>query len=172
MGNKKIKTRLILCSLPPDSPCKLDVLGHDCDPLGMNGTQVGVLKQANKVRLARFLKSTDGRTLKPQVSLEVLRDFPDQALKRQLADQQLGRLLVPPDLPQSNSSRPVSVRFLDSPGGGRTLPGSFGGQLLPGRFATSGLASSLLGTSHGLPNKDATNYSKKSSQSVSAGGKI
>lgn len=45
----------ILCTLASDSPGQLNVFGHDGDPLGMDGTQVGVLKQANKVCLTGFL---------------------------------------------------------------------------------------------------------------------
>ena len=38
----------------------------------------------------------------------------DQALERQLADQQLGGLLVLPDLTQGDGSGPVPVRLLDT----------------------------------------------------------
>ena len=85
----------------------------------------------------------------PEVGLKVLCDLPHETLEGQLADQELGRLLVPeeveykdtstlprhppPDLPQSNSARSVTVGLLDSSSGGSRLPGSFGGQLLPGR---------------------------------------
>lgn len=34
---------------------QLDVLGHDGDTLGVDGAQVGVLKQADQVSLASFL---------------------------------------------------------------------------------------------------------------------
>lgn len=57
MVNEEIKARqMSLCSLPSDPPRKLDVLGHDRDPLGVNGTQVGVLKQADEVSLTCFLR--------------------------------------------------------------------------------------------------------------------
>ena len=38
-----------LGTFPTDSPGKLDILGHDGDTLGMDGTQVSVLKESNKV---------------------------------------------------------------------------------------------------------------------------
>jgi len=38
-----------LGSLASDSSGKLDVLRHDCYTLGMDSTQVGIFKQANKV---------------------------------------------------------------------------------------------------------------------------
>jgi len=40
-----------------------------------------------------------------------LSDLTNQPLERQLADQQLGGLLVLPDLTQGDSSRPVPVRL-------------------------------------------------------------
>ena len=73
----------------------MDVLGHNGDPLGADGVQVGVLEQADEVGLGRLLQGHHGGALEPQVGLEVLGDLPDQALEGQLADQQLGGLLVP-----------------------------------------------------------------------------
>ena len=84
-----------LCTLATDPPGQLDVPGHDGDPLGVDGAQVGVLKQSHNVSLAGLLKSHDGRALEPQVSLEVLGDLTDQTLEGQLADEQLSGLLVP-----------------------------------------------------------------------------
>ena len=78
-----------------DPPCQLDVLGHDGDTLGVDGAQVGVLKQANQVSLAGLLKSHHSRALEPQVSLEVLSNLTNEPLEGQLTDEQLRRLLVP-----------------------------------------------------------------------------
>ncbi|KAF3853070.1 hypothetical protein F7725_013758, partial [Dissostichus mawsoni] len=49
-----------------------------------------------------YLKSSDGGALEAQVGLEVLSDFSHQALEGKLSDQQLCRLLVTTDLPQSH----------------------------------------------------------------------
>ena len=138
-----------LSSLSTDPPGKLDVLGHDGDPLGVDGAQVGVLKQTNKVGLAGLLEGHDGGGLEPEVSLEVLCDLSHQTLEGQLADEELSGLLVSPDFTESHSSGPVSVGLLDSSGGGGRLPGSLGGELLPGSLSSGGLTGSLLGTSHG-----------------------
>jgi len=137
-----------LSTLATDPPGQLDVLGHDGDPLGVDGAQVGVLKETNQVGLAGLLESHDSRALEPQVSLEVLGNLPDQALEGQLADEELSGLLVPPDLTEGHCARPVPVGLLDTPGGGGTLPSGLGGQLLPGGLASSGLPSGLLGASH------------------------
>ena len=138
-----------LSTLSTDAAGQLDVLGHDGDTLGVDGAQVGVLEQTNQVGLAGLLEGHDGGALEPQVSLEVLGDLTDQTLEGQLADEQLGGLLVPPDLTEGDCAGPVPVGLLDTPGGGGGLAGSLGGQLLPGGLASGGLTGGLLGTGHG-----------------------
>ena len=137
-----------LSSLSTDPPGELDVLGHDGDPLSVDGAQVGVLKQTNKVGLAGLLEGHDGRGLEPEVSLEVLGDLSHQTLEGQLADEELSGLLVSPDLTESHSSGPVSVGLLDSSGGGGGLPGGLSGELLPGSLSSGGLTGGLLCTGH------------------------
>ena len=138
-----------LGALTADTAGQLDVLGHDGDTLGVDGAQVGVLKQTDQVGLTGLLQSHDGRALEAEISLEVLGNLTDQALEGELADEQLGGLLVSPDLTESHCSRPVSVRLLDSASGRGGLASSLGGQLLPGGLASGGFTSGLLGTSHG-----------------------
>ena len=103
----------------------------------MDGAQVGVLKKTNEVGLASLLKGHDSRALEAEVSLEVLGNLTDKALEGQLADEELSRLLVSPDLTESNSSWPVPVGLLDSTGGGGGLSCSLGSKLLPWGLATS-----------------------------------
>ena len=125
-----------LCTLATDPPGQLDVLGHDGDTLGVDGAQVGVLEQTDQVGLASlleksesetmeqviplecdiYLESTNGSGLEPQVSLEILSDLPDQPLEGQLADEQLGGLLVTPDLTQRDCAGPVPMGLLHSSG--------------------------------------------------------
>ena len=138
-----------LGTLSTDTASKLDVLGHDGDPLGVDCAQVGVLEETNQVGLTGLLEGHDSGALEPEVSLEVLGDLTNQALEGQLADEELSGLLVAPDLTEGNCSWPVPVGLLDSASGGGRLAGSLGGQLLPGGLASSGLTGSLLGTSHG-----------------------
>lgn len=139
---KKLKSSH-LCTLSPNSPGQLNVLGHDGNPLCMDSTQVGILKQANQVCFTGFLQSkqtkvnpsrriqshrsnscicfykcgggthlqsTNRCTLETQVCLEILSDFPDKTLKRQLPDEQLGGLLIPTDLTQGNGTRPTNTK--------------------------------------------------------------
>ena len=137
-----------LSSLSTDPPGQLDVPGHDGDPLGVDGAQVGVLKQSNKVSLAGLLKSQDSRALEPQVSLEVLGNLSHQTLEGHLAEKELSGLLVPSDVTESDSAWPVSVGLLHSSSGWGSLPSSLAGQTLPGSFSSRGFPSSLLGTCH------------------------
>jgi len=146
-----LQSRASLGSLSTDAASQLDVFGHDSNTLGVDGAQVGVLKQADQVGLASLLKSSNSSRLEPEIGLEVLGDLPDQTLEGELADEQLGGLLVTPDLSQSNSSGPVTVGLLDAAGGGGGLPSRLGGQLLPRGLASGRLTGSLLGTSHLLP---------------------
>lgn len=104
------KNRLNLSSLPPYPASQLDVFGHDGDSLGVDGTQIGIFKQPHQVCFASLLKGTDGCTLKPQVSFEILGDLPHQSLEWQLPDEQLSRFLVTTDLSQSHGPWPAVTR--------------------------------------------------------------
>jgi hypothetical protein len=126
----------------------LDVLGHDGDALGVDGTEVGVLEEPDEVRLGGLLQRGDGGALEAEVSLEVLRDLPHETLERQLADEQLRALLVLADLTESDSAGAEAVRFLHPAGRRRRLARRLGSQLLPRRLAAGGLARRLLRAGH------------------------
>ena len=93
---------------------ELYVLWHDGHAASMNGAKVGVLKEADQVGLGGLLQGEDSRALEAQVGLEVLRDLADEALERQLADQQFGRLLVLADFAQCYGARPEAVRLFET----------------------------------------------------------
>ncbi len=137
-----------LSTFTTDAAGQLDVLGHDGDTLGVDGTQVGVFKETDEVGLGGFLEGHDGGRLEAEVSFEVLSNLPDQTLEGQLADEELSRLLVATDLTESDCAWAISVGLLDTSGGWGRLAGSLGGELLPGSLASGGLASGLLGTGH------------------------
>ena len=118
-----------LSSLSTDPASKLDVLGHDGDPLSMDGAQVSVLEETNEVSLAGFLKSSNSRALEPQVGLEILGNLTDKPLEWELADEELSGLLVTTDLTESDCSGSVTMGFLYSSGGWGALTGGFGGKL-------------------------------------------
>jgi hypothetical protein len=84
----------LLSPLAPDPPSKLNVLGHDGDALGMDGTEVSVFEQTDQVRLRCFLQRQHRMALEPQVSLKILSNLTDQPLEWQLPYQKLRTLLV------------------------------------------------------------------------------
>jgi histone H3 len=128
-----------LRALATETAGQLDVLGLDGDTLGVDGAQVGVLEERDKVGLNGLLESTDGRGLEAEVGLEVLGDLTDQTLEGELADQELSGLLVATDLTESDSTGLVAVGLLDTSGRGGGLAGGLGSELLTGSLATSGL---------------------------------
>ena len=61
-----------LSALSTNAAGQLDVLGHDCHSLGVNGAQVGVLEQTNKISFAGLLQSHNSRALETEIGLEIL----------------------------------------------------------------------------------------------------
>jgi len=137
-----------LSTFSSDSSCQLDVLWHDGDPLGVDGAKICVLEETDQVSFGGFLESCDSSRLESQVGLEVLGDFTDQSLEWQLSDEQFGGFLVSSDLPKSDSSWSVTMRFLDSSSSWGTLSCGFGSQLLTWSFASSRFSGGLLGSCH------------------------
>ena len=127
---------LRLGPLSTDAASQLDVLGHDGHPLGMDSTQVGVLEESNEIGLRGFLEGSNGRGLEAEISLEVLSNLSNQTLEGQLADEEIGALLVTTDLTEGYSSWPEPVGLLNSSRGGCTLASGFGGQLFAGCLAS------------------------------------
>ena len=125
-----------LRSLSADSAGQLNVFGHDGDALGVDGAQVGVFKQTNKVGLASFLQRHDSRALETQVGLEILSDFSHKTLEGQLTDEQLGGFLVTTDFTKSHCTRPVTMRFLDSTSGRSALTSCLCSKLFSWSFST------------------------------------
>lgn len=50
-----------LSALPTDTARQLDVFGHDGDTLGVDGAEIGVLKQTHQVGLAGLLQGRKTR---------------------------------------------------------------------------------------------------------------
>lgn len=137
-----------LSTLATDAAGQLDVLGHDGHTLGVDGAEVGVLEETDEVRLGGLLEGEDRGGLEPKVGLEVLGDLTDETLEGELADEELGGLLVPTDLTEGHGSWTVTVGLLDAAGGGGGLAGCLGGELLAGGLASGGLAGCLLCACH------------------------
>ena len=112
----EVEERYRLRALATEAAGKLDVLGLDGDTLGVDGAEVGVFEQRDEVGLDGLLECTDGRALEAQVALEVLGDLTDETLEGKLADEELGALLVPTDLTESDGAWLVAMRLLDTTG--------------------------------------------------------
>jgi len=142
-------TTSYLSTLTTDTTGQLDILGHDCHTLGVNGTQVGILKKTHQVGFGGFLKGQDGRSLKSQITLEILGNLTDQTLEGKLSDQEIRTLLVTTNLAKGDGSGSVSMGLLDTSGGGGGLTGGLGGELFAGGLSSGGLAGGLFSSCHG-----------------------
>jgi hypothetical protein len=127
---------------------QLNVLGHDSNPLAMDGAEIGLLKQPNKVRLCAFLKSHKSMVPKQEIRPEVLSNLTHQPLERGFEDEELSPLLILPDLTQGHSAWAEVERLLDPSSARSGLACSLGGQGLPRSLAASGLSRSLLRACH------------------------
>jgi hypothetical protein len=70
-------------------PSKHHVPGHDGDALCLNGTQVGVLKQSNKVSFRSLLEGKYSHALEMTVCFEILSNLLYQTLEWRLANQKV-----------------------------------------------------------------------------------
>ena len=81
----------------------------------MERAEVGVLEEADEVSLGRLLEGKDGGGLEPEVAavgLVVLGDLANEALEGDLADEEIGALLVLANLAESEGTRPVAAGLL------------------------------------------------------------
>ena len=91
------------------------VLGHYCLPLGVDCNVVHCFKHAYQEVLGSFLQGKYSCGLKTVFMCEQLvHDFFEQALKRQLSDQQLCAALVFANLPQRHCARPKTSWFANT----------------------------------------------------------
>lgn len=101
---------------PPQPPRQLNILLHDRDALGVDGAQIGVLKQVHEKRLGGLLQRHDGLALPAELvraaRQDVVGDLAHQPREGQLEEQQVRRLLVPPDLAQCYCAGFEAVGFL------------------------------------------------------------
>lgn len=86
--------------------------------------------------------------MEPEFFFVILGDLADEALEGELADEQIGRLLILADLTESDGTGPVAVWLLNTTGTRSILTGHFGGEQFAGSFPTRGFARGLLGSGH------------------------
>ena len=80
----------------------------------MDGAQVGVLEEGDEVSLNGLLESTDGGRLEAEIRLEVLGNLTNETLEGELSDEKLGGLLVTTNLTESDGTRLITMRLLDT----------------------------------------------------------
>ena len=90
----------------------------------MDGAEVGIFEERDEISLDGLLEGTDGGALEAEVALEVLCDLTDETLEWELADEELGRLLVATDLTESDGTWLIPVWLLDTTGRWCGLAGS------------------------------------------------
>lgn len=56
-GQKEKDREEHLSAFPTNTTCQLNVFGHDGDTLGVDGAQIGVLKQTHQIGLAGLLQN-------------------------------------------------------------------------------------------------------------------
>jgi hypothetical protein len=93
----------------------------------VDGAQLCVLKQANKVSLSRLLQGQHRGTLESEIRVEILSNLSNHSLEWKLADEKFRRLLVLADVPQGHGAGAVAV-LLVGPGGWGAAAGSLGGR--------------------------------------------
>jgi hypothetical protein len=83
----------------PDPSSQLHILRHNRDALAMDGTEVAILEEADKMCLRGLLQGENGSAL-PTVRLpgHVGLDLADEPGEREAANQQVGRVLIRSDL--------------------------------------------------------------------------
>ena len=86
------KLQHVLSALTTEAASQVDILGLDGHTLGVDGSQVGVLKERDKVSLRGLLKCADGGGLETEIGLEVLGNLADETLEGEFADQKLSGL--------------------------------------------------------------------------------
>lgn len=144
----EVQKRHRLGALATDTTSQLNILRHDGDALGVDGAEVGVLEETNKVSLRGLLEGHNGRSLETQIRLEVLGDLTHEPLEGQLANEELSALLVPTDLTESHGTGAVSVGLLHAAGGRGGFASRLGGKLLAGSLTPGTLTGGLLCTGH------------------------
>jgi len=83
-----------LGTLSTNTTSKLNILGHDSNTLCMDSTQIGILKESDKIRLSSLLKSKYSGRLETEISLEVLCNLTYKTLEGSLTDKEISRLLI------------------------------------------------------------------------------
>jgi hypothetical protein len=76
-------------AIAPDSASEVKILCHNGDSLSVNGTEIGVLEETDKIGLGSLLEGKHGLALESNVLLELSSNFSDKPLERKLSDEKI-----------------------------------------------------------------------------------
>ncbi len=122
---------VVQVSVSSDSSCEVEILLHDGHSLGVDGAQVGVLKETDEVGLSSFLHSEECLGLEPDLIINAFSDGADESLEGSSGHEEGGLLLVSLDLSESDCTGTESefsgfLLTLDTTLGGGSLLASLG----------------------------------------------
>ena len=126
----------------------MDILGHDGDSLGVDGTKVGVLEETDEVSFRGFLESEDGGGLESELLVERLGDFSNESLEWELSEEEISGLLISSDFSEGDGTWSESVWFFDTTSGSGGFSGGLSGEGLLGGFSRGRFSSGLLSSGH------------------------
>jgi len=70
--------------LSADAAGEINVLLHDSDSLGVNGTKISIFEEAGEIALSSFLKSEKSLGLEAQLTVDPVADASNETLERSL----------------------------------------------------------------------------------------
>ena len=97
---------VVMESLTSDSSSQFKVLLLHSDSAGMDGAQVGIFEEADKVHLSSFLDSQESLGLESDLDVNTLCDGSHKTLEGCSQEEEVGALLVSLDLSDSDGAWP------------------------------------------------------------------
>ena len=101
----RLQVSIVLEPLTTDAASQIDVLLHDSDSRGVDGTKIGIFKETSEIALSCLLKSEKSLRLESQLTVDAITNAPNKALEWSLGQEKISDLLVPLDLSECNCAR-------------------------------------------------------------------
>ena len=100
-----LQVSIVLEPLTTDAASQIDVLLHDGDSRGVDGTKIGIFEETSEITLSCLLKSEKSLRLESQLTVDAVANAPNETLEWSLSQKKIRDLLVPLDLSQCNCAR-------------------------------------------------------------------
>ena len=101
----RLQVSIVLEPLTTDAASQIDVLLHDSDSRGVDGTKIGIFKETSEIALSCLLKSEKSLRLESQLTVDAIANAPNKALEWSFGQEKISDLLVPLDLSKCNCAR-------------------------------------------------------------------